>query len=56
MIPHSRKGKSVWIYYALRRRLAERQPVMLYYQGMRLLFVDEGVFEIFLPGHFKTIV
>jgi hypothetical protein len=53
------KGKSVWIYYALRRRLAERKPVILYYQQRCYLFVDEGVYETpygFPPGYFKTFV
>ncbi|KAK2464479.1 hypothetical protein APHAL10511_003458 [Amanita phalloides] len=28
-------GKSIWIYYALRRRLAERKPVIWYYRKTR---------------------
>ncbi|KAF8627245.1 hypothetical protein AX15_004464 [Amanita polypyramis BW_CC] len=39
-------GKSVWIYYALRRRLAERKPVIWYYLKTRYLFVEEGVYEV----------
>src|SRR5258707_5261996 len=42
----ARKGKSVWIYYALRRRLAEGKPVIWYCNERRYLFVDTGVFEV----------
>ena len=42
---HCLKGKSYWALYALRRRLAEKKPVM-WYSGSRLfLFVEEGVYE-----------
>jgi len=37
-------GKSVWLYYALRRCLAERRPVILRYRRKPLLFVEDGVF------------
>ena len=52
-------GKSIWVYYALRRRLAERKPVILYYEHKCFLFVDEGVYEQpldFESRHFKTFV
>lgn len=39
------KGKSIWVYYALRRRLAEMKPVMWYRGGTRYLFVAEGVYQ-----------
>src|SRR5258708_20286077 len=38
------KGKSVWIYYVLCRRLSEGQPVILYFGEKCHLFVDGGVF------------
>ena len=40
------KGKSVWVYYALRRCLAERRPVILYFKQRCHLFVEEGVYEM----------
>ena len=39
------KGKSVWVYYALRRCLAESKPVIWYYCGACYLFVEEGVYR-----------
>ena len=39
-------GKSVWIHYALRRRLAEKKPVIWYFEGTCYLFVEEGVYEV----------
>ena len=39
-------GKSIWIYYALRRRLAERKPVIWYFRKTRYLFVEEGVYKV----------
>ena len=39
------KGKSYWAFYALRRRLAEKKPVMWYYASRLFLFVEEGVYE-----------
>ena len=39
------KGKSYWALYALRRRLAEKKPVMWYSESKLLLFVEEGVYE-----------
>ena len=47
-----RKGKSVWIYYALRRRLAERKVVIWYQDETRYLFVEGGVYEV--PDTFKA--
>lgn len=38
-------GKSVWVYYVLRRRLEERKPVIWYRDGSCLLFVEEGVYQ-----------
>ena len=46
-----RVGKSVWIYYALRRRLAERKPVIWYRHKKRYLFVEEGVYNV--PDDFQ---
>ena len=45
------KGKSVWVYYALRRCLAERKPVIWYYKRRCHLFVKEGVYE--MPDDFQ---
>ena len=45
-------GKSLWIYYALRRRLAERKPVIWYLDQTPYLFVEEGVFKV--PDQFKA--
>src|SRR6266571_5811755 len=39
------KGKSYWVLYALRRRLAEGKPVIWYRASTRFLFVNEGVYE-----------
>jgi len=53
------KGKSVWVYYALRRRLAERKPVIWYREGHCFLFVKEGVYQsppAFLVSYFRTFV
>jgi len=56
---HMVKGKSVWIHYALRRRLAESKPVIWYREQTCYLFTQEGVYEA-PPGHkpsfFKTFV
>lgn len=50
-------GKSVWIYYALRRRLAERKPVIWYLRQTRYLFVEEGVYKVPEDFHdFKVFV
>ena len=38
------KGKSYWVLYALRRRLAEGKPVIWYRATRRYLFVEEGAF------------
>src|SRR5271154_347405 len=45
-------GKSIWIYYALRRRLAERKPVIWYFHSTRYLFVEEGVYKV--PDRFHA--
>ena len=53
------KGKSVWVYYVLRRRLAERKPVIWYREGSCLLFVEEGVYQApdnFRPSFFHKFV
>ncbi|EDR05961.1 uncharacterized protein LACBIDRAFT_329135 [Laccaria bicolor S238N-H82] len=52
-------GKSVWVYYALRRCLAERKPVIWYYQKHCYLFVEEGVYVMpdhFQKAHFKRFI
>ncbi|KIM39972.1 hypothetical protein M413DRAFT_29116 [Hebeloma cylindrosporum] len=41
-----RKGKSVWVYYGLRRCLAESKPVIWYHDGACHLFVNEGVYKM----------
>lgn len=46
------QGKSIWIYYALRRRLAEKKPVIWYRDHSCFLFVEEGVYEV--PSGFKS--
>lgn len=46
-------GKSVWLYYALRRCLAERRPVILRYGIRPLLFVDDGVY--YMRGAFDLV-
>ena len=47
------EGKSVWIYYALRRYLAEKKPFIWYLYQRCYLFVDNGVYEA--PPDFKSI-
>jgi hypothetical protein len=37
-------GKSIWLYYTLRRCLAERRPVVLFYRRVPFLFVEDGVY------------
>ncbi|KAH8994357.1 hypothetical protein EDB86DRAFT_2926188 [Lactarius hatsudake] len=52
-------GKSYWVQYALRRRLAEGKPVMWYRDSRQYLFVEEGVYEVpqYCPStDFKTLV
>jgi len=44
--------KSVWVYYALRRCLAERKLVIWYFKECCYLFVEEGVYE--MPADFQT--
>jgi len=39
-----RKGKSYWIYFAVRRRLGEGKPFFWYRTNKCFLFVEEGVF------------
>jgi hypothetical protein len=39
------QGKSYWVFYALRRRLAEGKPVIWYRNSRRFLFVKDGVYE-----------
>jgi len=54
-----KKGKSFWIYYALRRYLAERKPVIWLLQGIAYFFIGEGVYVVpknFPPGAFKCFV
>jgi len=45
------KGKSVWVYYALHRCLAESKPVIWCYRGACYLFVEEGVYQ--MPTDFE---
>lgn len=40
----ARKGKSLWINYAVRRRLGEAKPFIWYCADRGFLFVEEGVF------------
>ena len=42
----------MWIYYALRRRLAERKPVIWYLHKKRYLFVEEGAYKV--PDEFQA--
>jgi hypothetical protein len=46
--PLSWTGKSYWIYYAVRRRLGERNPFLWYFEHKWNLFVQDGAFEC--PG------
>ena len=53
------KDKSVWVYYALRRCLAERKPVVWYSKERCYLFVEEGVYEMpadFQQANFKSYI
>lgn len=57
----SHLGKSLWIYYAIRRYLAEKKPFIWYGKGFCYIFVDEGVFEApdpehYYPTYFPTFV
>jgi hypothetical protein len=44
-------GKTVWLYYALRRCLAEKRPVIWCYRQKPYMFVEEGVYE--MGKHFQ---
>jgi len=47
------KGKSYWCYYAMCRRLSERQPTFWYCGDLDFyLFVEEGVFIV--PQNFPS--
>lgn len=46
------KGKSYWNYYAMRRCLAEKKPVMWYRASVLFLFVEEGVYQS--PTYFRS--
>jgi len=53
------KGKSFWVFYALRRCLAEKKPVIWYHESTPFLFVEDGVYkarEHFGPTTHKTLV
>ena len=53
------EGKSVWVYYALRRCLAERKPVIWCYRTYFYLFVKEGVYGMpddFQKAHFEQFI
>jgi len=39
-------GKSVWIWYAARRRMAAKEPFLIYYGSKLRLFVEEGVYDV----------
>ena len=54
-----REGKSVWVYYALCRRLVERKAVIWYRDQTHYLFLKAGVFQAppdFPSSHFRTFV
>lgn len=40
------KGKSFWVYYAARRRLAEEKTFLWFYQANYYLFVKNGVYKL----------
>ncbi|KAH9079497.1 hypothetical protein EDB83DRAFT_2503931 [Lactarius deliciosus] len=44
--------QNYWIYYAPRRRLAEKKPVIWYRDSTLFLFVEEGVYQA--PEHFRS--
>ncbi|KAF9502706.1 hypothetical protein BS47DRAFT_1070022 [Hydnum rufescens UP504] len=39
-------GKSIWIWYAARRRMAAKEPFLLYYGSQLRLFVEDGVYDV----------
>ncbi|KAF9515072.1 hypothetical protein BS47DRAFT_1381617 [Hydnum rufescens UP504] len=39
-------GKSLWVWYAARRRMAAREPLILYYGSKLCLFVEGGVYDL----------
>jgi hypothetical protein len=45
-------GKTIWIYYALRHCLGEKQPVIWYLGNNFYFFSDRGV-ETIDPRHFR---
>ncbi|KAF8271397.1 hypothetical protein EI94DRAFT_1720516 [Lactarius quietus] len=52
-------GKTYWVLYALRRRLAERKPVIWYRELNLYLFVADGVYmapQYFRPSTFQALV
>ena len=54
-----REGKSVWVYYALCRRLVDRKAVIWYRDQTHYLFVKTGVFKAppdFPSSYFRTFV
>ena len=46
LIRPSGKGKTYWVYYAIRRCLSERKPFFWYFQQQLFLFVGSGVFKV----------
>jgi hypothetical protein len=49
----------MWVLYALRRRLAERKPIIWYQMKRCYLFVEEGVYQApadFNPGVFRSFI
>ena len=56
---YMKKGKSVWVLYALRRRLAEQKPIIWYRNKNCYLFVEDGVYqapESFNQSTFRSFV
>ncbi|GBE90197.1 hypothetical protein SCP_1900460 [Sparassis crispa] len=50
---HPGVGKSIWVLYALTRRLAERKPTILHRGMEHFLFVEEGVYEFTQTKYYR---
>lgn len=50
-VPPDAQGKSVWVYYALRCRMAEKKSAIWLYKGAYYLFVEDGVYR--MPSDFQ---
>jgi len=48
------EGKNVWVYYALRRLLGKRKPVIWYHNSSCYLFI-EGVFYLRASTDFPSL-